>query len=139
MTSGIISTVVVSFDMYMYTDMCIYKTHVHFRTFTFFIYIYMYIFVYMCVCVCVFVFVVWCRVTSCVARRCSWCFFCLSFVTCRLLSVVFSCVVLLFCVVGLWWSWWSWLWLWGGGGEETGRDKSNHLVADSRQSFPQDC
>ena len=67
----------------------------------------------MCMCMCVSLCLfVWCRVTSCVARRCSLCFVC-RFVTGRLLSVVLryvvfcclcSCVLLLLRAFGGYWS-----------------------------------
>ena len=40
----------------------------------------------------------------------------------------------------VWWSWsWLWLWWWRREEKENWIDKSNHLVADSRQSFPPYC
>ena len=51
------------------------------------------------------------------------------------LCAMLCCVVL--CCVLLLWSWWSWLWWWRREREERKViDYSNHLVADSRQSFP---
>ena len=84
-------------DMYVNTDMFMY-TYIFIYIFTYKnIFRCVYMCVCVCVCVCVFVFfVVWCRVMSCVARRCSLFFVCRSslVVSCRLSFVVLCSVVL---------------------------------------------